>query len=189
MNKFKTIYMSALLGALSLVPAETSAQKIELDAPPLLWEEPREENKYDNKEYWKRKYGLRPKARPESGEVKDKDAQSAEQKDDDDGFSAPKMDKMGDAQKGAKPSDEDNAQDKEASKKDGSPSVVVDQVIPECNFGWALGQKVEDIDFDSFGERPVRVVYRGQQLTKDINLERVNLKIGANGKVTKIACF
>jgi hypothetical protein len=180
MLKIPTIIGFLFIATLSIASDHSNdafAQSIELEAPPLLWEEAPKKQKYDDKDYWKRKYGLRKKGTKEL-----EDAEDNTQLENTKEITTTPSETINNDNTN---NDEDNTtqDDKKTS------SVVVDEVMPECKYDWALGQKVEDIEFEKFGERPVRVVYRGQSLTKDVNFERINLKISADGTVSKVACF
>jgi hypothetical protein len=60
-------FLITVLGAGAVIAAhDANAQRIELDPPPLIWQERPAKKEIDNTEYWKQKYGLKSRAQLEA---------------------------------------------------------------------------------------------------------------------------
>ena len=174
--------------------SQAFADKIYLEAPPLLWEEQAPKKEIDQQQYYQDKYGAKPKSQENlesqaETSLEDKKLDNPE----------PTMNQATGITEGFGVGMIDNMTNPTAgTENENSGSVVVpenEQVKayangePECDYEQIEGSNVADIDFDVFEGRPVRVVFPNQQITMDMNPKRVNLKVNLKGIVTKVSCF
>lgn len=178
------------------------ADKIYLEAPPLLWEEQPEKKPVDDSEYWRRKYGLKHK-QPATTATPAEEPQSQQNRENESVPNnivapEPKMDKATGITEGYGVGMMEGLTAPkviEGHDADNSGSVVVhdgegqNQDSPTCDFDELIGRNVSDIDFQIFSKRPVRVVYPNQQITMDMSPTRINLKVTSDGIIKKVSCF
>lgn len=169
------------------------ADKIKIDPPPLLWEERAEDKKQNDAEYWKRKYNLKPKPKAPKNDAEGDNGKEAK---DADGQAVPEeqgdipMHKMNKPKGIMDNSVDDKTEGSDSNEDEEKGGVVVkEDKTPPCDFEDLIAKNIKDIDFDIFNNRPVRVVYVGQNITRDINKERINIKLAKDGTITKVACF
>jgi len=176
-----------------VTPYAANAQKIELETPPLLWEAQPEKQPQNDAEYWKRKYNLKPKVSESIDEASDEKPSKTE-----DTKAETPLNKMGEGKDMDKyqitTKDNDSkseAPDQAPVKKteDRSGSVLIEEQNPPCDFKNVIGEDISILDFAIFEGRPVRVVYPQQNITRDVVAARINLKVGRDNKITKVACF
>ena len=192
-------YLQYRIGALGFVLAlgiggfshEANAEKIFLDAPPLLWEEQVEAKKVNEKEYYRQKYGSKPR------ESQTETAKPMEKNVDEGAFPEPSLSKSADITEGFGVGMTENMGTPGVSQgHSGDEGVVLpaqeevpEQATPPCNYEILLGRKVSEVDFAMFEGRPVRVVFPNQPITMDMNTSRINLKVTDDGIIRKVACF
>jgi hypothetical protein len=181
---------------------EAPADKIYLEAPPLLWEEQAPKQEVDQNQYYREKYGVQPKAQPQTqpaptqNEAATPSTQTKEPEMNQatgitQGFGVGMTENLGTP--GVSPGN--NGEENSGN----SGSVIAPEAEeraqafangdPECDYEKIVGSKISDLDFSIFEGRPVRVVYPNQQITMDMNPNRVNLKVTSLGIISKISCF
>lgn len=195
----KFLFVTAISVCFSI--KEAPADKIYLEAPPLLWEEQQPKQEIDQNQYYRDKYGTQPQAQPQAQpvpapseinpSVQTKEPTMNQATGITQGFGVGLTDNLGVT--GVAPTDGDD------ENADNSGSVVMPEAEkkakafangePECDYEDIVGSKISDLDFSVFEGRPVRVVYPNQQITMDMNPNRVNLKVTSLGIISKISCF